>query len=79
VASYSRLDLPEPQFSLRRNLDYQRSTPATEDVGMILGVLTPYPVNLFLIKAGWKERMPQYKTAMKSRMRKQRSEQQRAA
>jgi len=43
---------------------------------MILGFLTPYPVNLFLIKAGWKERMPQYKTAMKSRMRKQRSEQQ---
>jgi hypothetical protein len=30
-------------------------------VGMIIGFFTSYPANIFLLKTGWKEKMPQYK------------------
>lgn len=40
-------------------------------VGMILGYFTSYPVNIFLLKSGWKEKMPRYKPEMKNKMRKQ--------
>jgi len=36
--------------------------------GMILGFFTSYPVNLWLVKSGWKEKMPQYKSEMKERV-----------
>ncbi len=48
-------------------------------VGMILGFCTSYPVNIFLINKGWKERMPQYKEEMKRRMQKEQSQEERAA
>ena len=48
-------------------------------VGMILGFFTSYPVNIFLVKSGWKEKMPQYKHEMKTKMREEQSEQQQAA
>ncbi|MFZ0732552.1 MAG: DUF4396 domain-containing protein [Candidatus Sulfotelmatobacter sp.] len=38
-------------------------------VGMIIGFLASYPVNILLIKKGWKEKMPQYKSEMKQKMR----------
>ena len=40
-------------------------------VGMILGFFTSYPANKFLLIKGWKERMPQYKNEMKSKMRQE--------
>ena len=27
-------------------------------IGMIIGFFTSYPVNIFLLKTGWKEKMP---------------------
>jgi hypothetical protein len=48
-------------------------------VAMIVGYLTAYPANVFLLNAGWKEKMPQYKAEMKRRMRRQMIEQQKAA
>jgi hypothetical protein len=30
-------------------------------VGMIVGFFTSYPANIFLLKTGWKEKMPLYK------------------
>ena len=29
-------------------------------IGMIVGFFTSYPVNIFLLKTGWKEKMPLY-------------------
>lgn len=40
-------------------------------VGMILGYFTSYPANIFLLKSGWKEKMPQYKPEMKKKMREE--------
>ncbi len=40
-------------------------------IGMILGFFASYPVNMFLVKSGWKEKMPQYKHEMKKNMREQ--------
>ena len=48
-------------------------------VGMILGYFTSYPANIFLLKSGWKEKMPQYKLEMKKKMRKEQEPQQWAA
>lgn len=48
-------------------------------IGMVVGFFTSYPINIFLIKVGWKEKMPQYKAEMKSTVRKQQTHQQRAA
>ena len=48
-------------------------------VGMILGYFTSYPANVFLLKAGWKEKMPQYRDEMINKMRKRQSQEQKAA
>lgn len=48
-------------------------------VGMIVGFFVSYPINIILIKRGWKEKMPQYKVEMKSTMRERKPPQQRAA
>jgi len=48
-------------------------------VGMVLGFLTAYPINIFLIKKGWKETMPRYKDEMIMKTREQQSWQHRAA
>jgi len=29
-------------------------------IGMIVGFFTSYPANIFLLKTGWKEKMPLY-------------------
>jgi hypothetical protein len=47
-------------------------------VGMILGYFTSYPANIFLLKSGWKGRMPRYKPEMKKKMREERKRQQQA-
>jgi hypothetical protein len=44
-------------------------------VGMILGFFTLYPINVLLVKKGWKERMPQHKNEMKDKMLHQMHEQ----
>jgi hypothetical protein len=48
-------------------------------VGMILGFFTSYPANLFLLKIGWKEKMPQYKYEMERKMLEEQSRRSRAA
>ena len=48
-------------------------------VAMIAGYFAAYPANRLLLNAGWKEKMPQYKTEMKRKMRKQMIGQQKAA
>ncbi len=48
-------------------------------IGMVLGFFTSYPVNIFLIKAGWKEKMPQDKNETKKTMRREQFGQERAA
>jgi Domain of unknown function (DUF4396) len=48
-------------------------------IGMVAGFFTSYPINIFLIRARWKEKMPQYKAEMKRTMRKHYPGQQRAA
>jgi hypothetical protein len=48
-------------------------------VGMVLGFLTAYPINIFLIKKGWKETMPRYKDELIMKTREQQSWQHRAA
>jgi len=48
-------------------------------VGMILGFFTAYPANIFLLKSGWKEKMPQYKPEMKKKMRRQQLQEHRKA
>lgn len=48
-------------------------------IGMIIGYLTSYPANVFLLKRGWKEKMPQYKSEMKAKMRQERTQRQEAA
>ena len=48
-------------------------------IGMIVGFFTSYPINIFLIKEGWKERMPQHIAEVKRTLRKQHLEQKRAA
>ena len=48
-------------------------------VGMILGYFTSYPANVFLLKAGWKEKMPRYKREMKMNMRRQQAGEPKAA
>ncbi len=47
-------------------------------VAMVLGYFTSYPANVWLLKLGWKERMPQYKPEMKEKMRQQTRQQQAA-
>jgi hypothetical protein len=42
-------------------------------IGMIIGFFTCYPANRFLLRIGWKERMPQYELEMKRTMRQQQS------
>lgn len=42
-------------------------------VAMIVGFFASYPANRFLLRAGWKEKMPQYKDEMKRTMRERRS------
>lgn len=37
-------------------------------IGMMLGFFTSYPANIFVLKVGWKERMPQSKYEMKQQM-----------
>lgn len=48
-------------------------------IGMMLGFFTSYPVNIFLVKFGWKEKMPQYKHEIKKTMREERSQSFKAA
>jgi hypothetical protein len=48
-------------------------------VAMMVGYMTAYPVNRFLLNAGWKEKMPQTKAEMKREMRREMMEQQKAA
>lgn len=48
-------------------------------VAMMVGYCTSYPVNVFLLNAGWKEKMPRYKEEMKRKMREEMIEQQKAA
>jgi hypothetical protein len=48
-------------------------------IGMIVGFFTSYPVNIFLVRKGWKEKMPQYKPEMKSEVRKEQTQKQKAA
>ncbi len=48
-------------------------------VGMILGFFASYPVNSFLLKIGWKEKMPQSKYEMERRMREEQTRRSRAA
>lgn len=48
-------------------------------VAMMVGYFTAYPVNRFLLKAGWKEKMPQYKAEIKQNLRRHMIEQQKAA
>jgi hypothetical protein len=37
-------------------------------IGMTVGFLTSYPVNIFLAKSGWKEKMPQGKHEMNEKL-----------
>jgi len=48
-------------------------------IGMIVGFFTSYPVNIFLVKSGWKEKMPQYKYEIEKHMREERSQNQKTA
>lgn len=48
-------------------------------LGMILGFFTSYPVNIFLLKSGWKEKMPQYKHEMKKKLLQEQLPERRAA
>jgi hypothetical protein len=48
-------------------------------IGMIVGFFTSYPINTFLIKARWKERMPQNKAEPRHTLRTRHSGEQRAA
>ena len=48
-------------------------------VGMILGFFASYPVNSFLLKIGWKEKMPQDKDEMERRVREEQTRRSRAA
>ncbi len=41
-------------------------------IGMMLGFATSYPVNLFLLKSGWKEKMPQSREQIIRRMAEER-------
>lgn len=47
-------------------------------IGMMVGFATSYPVNIFLVKSGWKEKMPQYKHDMKN-LREQQMQERQAA
>lgn len=48
-------------------------------VGMVLGFFTSYPVNNFLIRKGWKEKMPQYKSDVGKKLREAQMQQERVA
>lgn len=48
-------------------------------IGMIVGFFTSYPVNILLVKSGWKEKMPQYKPEMTKKLREQQPQEQKAA
>ena len=48
-------------------------------IGMIVGFFTSYQSNILPIRAGWKEKMPSYKSEMKSTVRKRNPEEQSAA
>ena len=48
-------------------------------IGMIVGFLASYPVNMLLIKKGWKEKMPQYKSEMKQNLRQSHGPEQQVA
>jgi hypothetical protein len=37
-------------------------------IGMMAGFVTSYPANVFLLKQGWKEKMPQYKHEMERKI-----------
>lgn len=47
--------------------------------GMMVGFATSYPVNIFLVKSGWKEKMPQYGHDMKVKMREHQMQERQAA
>jgi Domain of unknown function (DUF4396) len=48
-------------------------------IGMMVGFVTSNPVNIFLVKSGWKEKMPHHKHEMKWKMREEQSQHQQAA
>jgi hypothetical protein len=48
-------------------------------IGMVIGYFTSWPANVFLLKSGWKEKMPQYKPEMKRKMAREMARQQHAA
>lgn len=48
-------------------------------IGMVIGFFASYPVNVLLIKKGWKEKMPQYKSEMKQKMRQSQGPEERVA
>lgn len=48
-------------------------------IGMMVGFATSYPVNIFLVKSGWKEKMPQYEHDMKIKLREQQMQERQAA
>jgi uncharacterized protein DUF4396 len=48
-------------------------------VGMIIGFFASYPVNSFLLKIGWKEKMPQDEYEMERKMREEQVRSSRAA
>lgn len=48
-------------------------------VAMMVGYVAAYPVNAYVLNAGWKEKMPRYKAEMKRKMREQMIELERAA
>lgn len=48
-------------------------------VGMILGFFASYPVNSFVLKIGWKEKMPQDKYEMERKVREEGTRRSRAA
>lgn len=45
-------------------------------IGMALSFVLSYPANVFLVKRGWKEKMPQTRDEMKRKTAKQNFEQQ---
>jgi len=48
-------------------------------IGMVIGFLASYPVSVLLLKKGWEEKMPQYKSEMKQKMRQSQGPEERVA
>jgi hypothetical protein len=48
-------------------------------IGMIVGFFTSYPINFLLIRAGWKEKMPQPEAETRNMIRTPNPGQQNAA